>query len=185
MRLRSRLARELDDVLGLTDLGGAALSDLRRVRNPVPGVTLSIEGTALSAQSDAQGQFTIANLAPGPITLLADGATTTRPGTWPALEFELVAVPGRDNRLERPVYLLPLDTANQLCVDGATMVELHKAHLGGWAAPPRDEWSTTPQVMGSLTGVARGDVRSQAHSAQPQRSRRTSQFHPEQPSLHA
>ena len=99
--------------------------------NPVPGVTLSIEGTALSAQSDAQGQFTIANVAPGPIVLLADGSTTTRPGTWPALEFELVAVPGQDNRLERPVYLLPLDTANQLCVDGATMVELHKAHLGG------------------------------------------------------
>jgi hypothetical protein len=100
---------------------------------PVPGVTLSIEGTALSAQSDAEGQFTIPGVAPGPLLLLADGGTTTRPGVWPALEFELVAVAGQDNRLERPVYLLPLDEANQLCVDGATGGTLTLPEVPGFA----------------------------------------------------
>lgn len=111
---------------------------------PVPGVTLSIEGTALSAQSDAQGQFTIANLAPGPLTLLADGATATRPGTWPALAFELVAVAGQDNRLVRPIYLLPLDTANEFCVDAAAGGTLTLPEVPGFALTVEPGAATFP-----------------------------------------
>jgi hypothetical protein len=87
---------------------------------PIAGVTFAIEGTSLSVQSDAEGQFTIAGAPVGPVTLHADGGTAQRPGAWPSLEFELVTVAGQDNRLSMPVYLLPLDTANELCVDEVT-----------------------------------------------------------------
>ena len=61
----------------------------------------------------------------------------------------------------------------------AAMVELHKAHLAGCAAPPHGEmWAARPRSWTQLTGAASDDVRSQVHSAQPQRTRRTTGFEP-------
>jgi hypothetical protein len=87
---------------------------------PIPGVTLHIEGTSLFTQSDAQGQFAIAGAPVGTILLVADGSTAAVPGVWPTLEFELVTIAGRDNGIGMPIYLLPIDTANVLCVDETT-----------------------------------------------------------------
>ena len=87
---------------------------------PVAGVTMSVEGTALAAVSDAQGQFTIAGAPVGAVLLIADGATASRPGVWPRLEFELVTVAGRAIDLGMPIFMLPLEENNLLCVDATT-----------------------------------------------------------------
>ena len=87
---------------------------------PVAGVTLSVAGTALAAVSDAQGQFTIPGAPVGAVLLIADGATAPRPGVWPRLEFELVTVAGRAVDLGMPIFMLPLEENNLLCVDATT-----------------------------------------------------------------
>lgn len=84
---------------------------------PVPGVTAKIEGTALVTWTDAQGQFMLVPAPVGTVRLVVDGSTAEREGSWPSLEYEMVTVPGRDNRLERPVYLLPLDLQHGAFVD--------------------------------------------------------------------
>lgn len=84
---------------------------------PVPGVTMRIKNTAITAQTDAQGFFRIHPAPVGTFYLIADGSTTTRPGSWPDLEFVVTTVSGRENDLGMPIYLLPLDLANGVLVD--------------------------------------------------------------------
>lgn len=84
---------------------------------PVPGVTMRVRDSLLSARSDEQGQFRIAGLDPGQLFLIADATTATRPGSWASLEYELFAVSGVENQLPRPIYILPLDLANGKMVD--------------------------------------------------------------------
>jgi hypothetical protein len=84
---------------------------------PIAGVTLHVEGTSLTTQSDDQGQFVLQPAPVGHVKLIADGATTQRPGAWPKLEYELVTIPGHNNTLGMPIYLLPLDLPHGLLVD--------------------------------------------------------------------
>lgn len=84
---------------------------------PIEGVTLSISGTALTTTSNAQGQFRLQGVPVGHVQFTANGSTTTRPGAWPTLEYELTTVSGRDNTLGMPIYLLPLDLGNGVPVD--------------------------------------------------------------------
>ncbi|MET0650004.1 MAG: Calx-beta domain-containing protein [Pyrinomonadaceae bacterium] len=95
---------------------------------PIPGVTVRAVLTnvinsngfavqqAASVQTDAQGQFTITQAPVGFVKLLVDGATATRPGTYPSLEYDMVTVAGQVNTVGGPVFLLPLNDANKLCV---------------------------------------------------------------------
>jgi len=100
---------------------------------PVPGVTLSIHGTTLSTQSDAAGFFLLEGVPVGAIHLEADGGTTPRPGVWPHLEYALVTVAGRVNELGMPIYMLPIDVANEVCVDETTGGTLTLAEIPGFA----------------------------------------------------
>lgn len=84
---------------------------------PIAGVTLRIDETSLSARSNAQGQFTIASVPVGYVKLIVDGTTTSRPGTWPTLDFVMYTLPGVDNTLGMPIYLLPLDVQRGIQVD--------------------------------------------------------------------
>ncbi len=84
---------------------------------PLLGVTVRVRGTALAAQTDAQGQFSLVGVPVGNVHLTVDGSTAQRPGTWPSLEYELVTVAGANNDVGMPIYLLPLDTANGIFVD--------------------------------------------------------------------
>jgi hypothetical protein len=96
--------------------------------NPVPGATirafLNNVGAqqsvglppAVTAVSDAQGQFLIQPAPVGYVKIIADGSTVTRPGKWPNLEYDLVTVSGQLNTIGLPIYLLPLDQQHQLCV---------------------------------------------------------------------
>jgi methionine-rich copper-binding protein CopC len=92
---------------GPTTIGGVVLDNTDQ---PVPGVTLKIAGTTVETTADSQGIFVFEDVPAGTLRLEVDGGTATRPGTWPHLAFVLQAIPGRDNELPRPIYLLPLDT---------------------------------------------------------------------------
>ncbi len=97
-----------------TSISGVALDN---TNIPIAGITIQVENTALTTQSDPQGQFLLTGVPVGHVKLIADGATAARPGTWPKLEYELVTVSGTNNTLGMPVYLLPLDLPHGLQVD--------------------------------------------------------------------
>ncbi len=99
--------------------------------SPLEGVTASIEGTSLSAVTDAQGQFIISGAPVGAVRLSVDGRTTSRPGSWPTIPYELVTIAGRDNSPDRPIYMLPIDTPNQKIVGGNQDVTLEMAGIPG------------------------------------------------------
>lgn len=79
--------------------------------NPIPGATARVlvpgqpNEDPPTAQSDAQGQFTVRDVPVGRIRLIVDGSSTSRPGRWPEVEFDLTAVSGQDNTIGMPVYL--------------------------------------------------------------------------------
>ena len=99
-----------------TKISGVVLD---KSNNPIQGVTLHVEGTSLTTQSDEQGQFVLQPAPVGKIISLADGSTAPpRDGLpWPKLEYELVTIAGRDNTIGMPIYLLPIDTPRGLLVD--------------------------------------------------------------------
>ncbi|MEQ1871028.1 MAG: hypothetical protein ABL961_13520, partial [Vicinamibacterales bacterium] len=99
---------------------------------PIQGVTvrgvltdalhssLSAVQAAVAVLTNAQGQFVIPQAPVGLVKLLVDGSTAQRPGTYPALEYDIVTVAGHDNTVGQPIYLLPLTTTDQLCVTATT-----------------------------------------------------------------
>ncbi len=91
---------------------------------PVPGVTIHIDGTALSAVTALDGRFRIDGVPVGTVHLGVDGTTTTRPGFWPHLNFEFTTFPGQENDLGMPIRLLPLDEAGSAIVGGDQDVTL-------------------------------------------------------------
>ncbi len=99
--------------------------------DPVPGVTLAIEDTDLEAVSDAQGRFRIAGVPVGTVKLEVDGTTTSRPGTWPRLEFHFTTVSGVDNSLGMPIRLLPIDVAGGKLVGGPEAVVIQMKGVPG------------------------------------------------------
>lgn len=100
---------------------------------PIAGVTLHVEGTALTTQSDDQGQFVLQPAPVGHVKLVADGATAQRAGTWPKLEYELVTIPGHNNTIGMPIYLLPLDLPHGLLVDETNGGTLTLPEVPGFA----------------------------------------------------
>jgi hypothetical protein len=97
---------------------------LDNANQPVPNATASIQGTNLSAFTDATGQFTIPNAPIGSIVLFVDGSTSTRSDSFPFLEFPMVTVSGQDNNLGRPIFLPALDVDNSKIVGGDEDVTL-------------------------------------------------------------
>jgi hypothetical protein len=98
-----------------TTFSGVVLDTLDR---PIPDVLLYVLGTGIQARSSAQGQFLLKGVPAGTIRLMAIGWTTTRPGTWPVLEYDVVTVPGADNSLGMPIYLLPLQEEDDVPLAG-------------------------------------------------------------------
>ncbi|HLX06394.1 MAG TPA: carboxypeptidase regulatory-like domain-containing protein [Thermoanaerobaculia bacterium] len=121
-----------------TTVSGVVLDNAQQ---PVPGVTVSILGTVLNAQTDSAGHFQLQAVPPGTVTLIVDGSTTQRPGVWPDLEYFVTVIPGRDNTVNMPIYLLPLDLAH-----GAQVSETVGATL------------TLPDVPGFALQIAPGSV---------------------------
>lgn len=67
----------------------------------------------------------------GALHLRVDGSTTTRPGVWPVLEFEINTISGQDNTIGMPIYLLPLDAENSKVVGGSQDVILTMKSVPG------------------------------------------------------
>lgn len=107
---------------------------------PIPGVTVRVEGTTRRGVTDETGQFTIPAVPVGPLHLIADGSTTTRKGVWPTLSYNVITIPGADNPLPAPIYMLKLNTEN--------------AQLVGEA----DVEFTLPEVPGFKLMVPKGSV---------------------------
>jgi PKD repeat protein len=122
---------------GQTSISGVVLDNQDR---PLPNVTLRVDGTTREAKTDAQGRFKVTEAPVGPVHLIADGSTTTTPGEWPTLPYNLVTIAGADNPLASPVYLVKLDTARAVTV-GAVDKEI-----------------TLPEVPGFKLSVKAGSV---------------------------
>jgi Glucodextranase, domain B/Bacterial Ig-like domain/Carboxypeptidase regulatory-like domain len=121
-----------------TSISGVVLDTASQ---PLAGVTLRVLDTALTARTDANGLFKIPSAPIGTVKLIVDGSTAERPGTWPDLEYVLTTIPGRDNTVNMPIYLLPLDQHNGVPVD-----ETHGGTL------------TLPDVPGFALEIAPGSV---------------------------
>jgi hypothetical protein len=131
-----------------TSISGVVLDNSNQ---PIEGVTLRILNSALTAQTDARGRFRIAGAPVGSVTLIADGSTANRPGSWPDLEFVLTTVPGRDNTINMPIYLLPIDVAHGVPVDETRGGTVRLAELPGFALEIAPGSVTFPG--GSKSGV--------------------------------
>lgn len=113
---------------GRTSISGVVLDNQDR---PLPGVTMRVEGTTREAKTNAQGQFKITEVPVGPVHLIADGSTTTAPGEWPTLPYNIVTVAGADNPLSAPVYMVKLDTERAVTV-GAVDREITLPEVPGF-----------------------------------------------------
>ncbi len=98
---------------------------------PVPGATVTLEGTELSALTDEQGRFALTGAPVGTVHLVVDGSTTPRPGTWAKLSFELVTIQGHLNTIGMPIRLLPLDEASARVVGGSQDVTIPMTGVPG------------------------------------------------------
>ena len=113
-----------------TSISGVVLDNTNL---PIAGATLRVKGTLQTGISDAEGQFRIDGAPVGSIKLIADGSTIDRPGSWPDLEFDLVTIPGRDNTVNMPIFLLPLDLASGIFVEETRGGTLTLANYPGFA----------------------------------------------------
>ena len=111
-----------------TTVSGIVLDDSEQ---PIPNATASIKNTNLSALTNAQGQFTIANAPVGDIVLYVDGSTSTSSYTFPTLSFQMATIPGVNNTLGHPIYLPVIDTGNSQVVGGDQPVQLTMSFFAG------------------------------------------------------
>ena len=95
--------------VGKTSISGTVVNNQDQ---PLPGVTVRAEGSTRQAVTDEQGQFLITEAPVGPVHLIADGSTTTIAGEYPTLSYNIVTVPGVNNPLATPIYMVKVNTEN-------------------------------------------------------------------------
>lgn len=84
--------------------------------NPLPNVSVRVDGSNRQAVTNEQGQFKITEVPVGPVHILVDGSTTTVAGEWPTLSYNIVTIAGAENPLSTPVYMVKLNTENAVFV---------------------------------------------------------------------
>lgn len=94
---------------GNTSVSGVVLTNQDE---PIPGVTVRIEDTDRTVLTDQEGRFKVAQSPVGPVHIIVDGSTATISGEYPSLSYHLVTVPGVENPMSSPVYMVKLDTEN-------------------------------------------------------------------------
>ena len=124
---------------------------LDNTATPLAGVSVRVDGTTIHGQTDAQGQFALNGAPVGYVKLFIDGSTAARPGTWPTLEYALYTLPGVDNSVGGPIFLVQLDTARGVFVDDTTGGTLKLAELPGFALEVKAGSATFPG--GGRTGT--------------------------------
>ncbi len=113
---------------GQTSISGVVLDNQD---NPLAGVTIRVDGTSRQAVADAEGQFRISEAPVGAVHLIADGSTASGPGEYPSLSYNLVTIPGVDNPLSAPIYMVKLDTDSAVYA-GPQDVTLELPHYPGF-----------------------------------------------------
>lgn len=94
-------------------------------KNPVPGVTLMIDGTTIGAVTDQWGAFRIIGAPPGHRHLTVQGTTANHGSTrYPTMGFEIDLVPGGEVAMPMPIYLPVMNLANYSLAGGDTEVVL-------------------------------------------------------------
>jgi hypothetical protein len=93
---------------------------VRAVLTNVLHSNIAAAQAAPPAVTDAQGQFTIGAAPTGFVKLLVDGSTAPGQAVYPSLEYDMVTVPGQNNTVGQPIYLVGLNHDNQLCVTRTT-----------------------------------------------------------------
>lgn len=86
---------------------------------PLVGLRVTVQGTAATASTDANGQFVLSGLPAGHQVLVVDGGTIAgqRYGAF-AIGVQLVA--HEDTKLEAPIWMTPLDPAGNHSVSSPT-----------------------------------------------------------------
>ncbi|MCB1034456.1 MAG: Ig-like domain-containing protein, partial [Acidobacteria bacterium] len=131
-----------------TSLSGVVLDN---AGVPVPGYTLSFLGSPLEVTSGPAGAFSLTGAPVGHQFLLADGTTASRPGSWPSLEFEVFLLGGIENRMSRPIFVLPLDVAGGVTAGGAEEAVVEIPEVPGFSLRVAPGSATFPD--GLATGV--------------------------------
>jgi PKD repeat protein len=111
-----------------TRILGVVLDNANR---PMSNILCRIQNTLLVTATDTQGQFVLSNAPVGAVRLIVDAQNRGYPGEWHTLQFDLVTVAGRDNSVDRPIYMLPLDAANSVIAGGAQDVTLRLEGVPG------------------------------------------------------
>lgn len=106
---------------------------LDHVDTPIEGITVLVDGTTLQTLTNDQGFFKIQQSPVGPITLIVNGSTSNRQGTWPELDFEMDLIQGVTNTLGSTIYLLPIDEASGQIVGGNQDVVITIPELPGFS----------------------------------------------------
>ena len=119
---------------------------------PVPNALVKIEDAdpPVEGFTDDNGQFALDDIPVGSGLLFVDGSTTTRPGVWPTLEFQIDVIAGIDNSLGMPIFLPELDNDSFQLVGGDEDVVLSMAGVEGFALRIFADSVTFPD--GSPTG---------------------------------
>lgn len=130
---------------GQTSIKGTVLDNQDA---PLPNVTISVEGSNRVTTTNEQGQFTITEAPVGPVHLFVDGSTTTAEGEWPTLSFDIVTVPGAENPMAAPIYLVKL--AEKAVLAGEQDVEITIDEVPGFKLEVKANSVTFPD--GSKTG---------------------------------
>lgn len=114
---------------GNTKISGIVLDNSN---NPIPNVTMRVQGTTREAKTDVQGQFTILNVPVGAIHLIADGTRSTLANFPYALMFEVNTISGRENTIGMPIYLVPIDISNAKPVSPTQYALLSVKNIDGF-----------------------------------------------------
>jgi hypothetical protein len=91
----------------ITSISGLVEDDSN---TPIPGATITLEGTSYTAVSDVNGNFSISPAPVGTFLLQVVGQTSTRTdATFPTLVYNITTIAGINNTLGMPICLPPLD----------------------------------------------------------------------------
>ncbi|MEM7125680.1 MAG: RHS repeat-associated core domain-containing protein [Chloroflexota bacterium] len=87
------------------------------VITPIVGATVSHIESGNSVTTDADGYFELSGLEAGEQYFEFDGATANPTGTYGAYRSQQMLIANVVNAIERPIYIMAIDTAGQTMVD--------------------------------------------------------------------
>jgi hypothetical protein len=104
---------------------------LDNANRPMSNILCVIANTTRAAVTDQQGQFAISRAPVGAIRLVVDAQNRGYPGEWHALTFNMVTVAGRDTSLDRPIYMVQVDSDSAAMAGGDQDVTLYLKDFPG------------------------------------------------------